>query len=153
MSGTMLQWECQGATCYGSAGRHTVAAILPSGTPDSPSRLLWGCLGRSDIAHGLPAAQAACQAAWEAFVSHAGLVPAGEADGWRPIAEAPRDGTPVLVAIAGGDFNACSAQWDIRRGCWTYPCAVHGPGLDPTHWCPLPGPPVATGHLRSGSGT
>lgn len=77
MSGTMLQWECHGATCYGSAGRHTVATILPSGTPDSPTRLLWGCLGRSGIAHGLPAAQAACQAAWEAFVSAAGLVSAG----------------------------------------------------------------------------
>lgn len=77
MSGTVLQWECHGATCYGTAGRHTVATILPSGTPDSPTRLLWGCLGRSDIAHGMPAAQAACQAAWEAFVAAAGLVPAG----------------------------------------------------------------------------
>lgn len=143
MSGTGLRWEEHGATCYGTAGRHTVAMILPSGTPDTPTRLLWGCLGRSDIAHDLPAAQAACQAAWAAFVADAGLVSAGEADGWRSIETAPTDETRILLYARGGTI----AVGHCYRGPEGFAAARYildgatlpHPGI--THWRPLPKPP------------
>lgn len=153
-----LRWErgCEpGASLHGLlvgySGEVCVAEIVErpaDGDDGSNSEWLWRVLFDSHheadgCEHTSEAARAAAEAAWAEWCASAALVPAGEADGWRPIAEAPRDGTPVLVAIAGGDFNAGTAQWDVDRGCWTYPCAVHGPGLDPTHWMPLPEPPGA----------
>jgi hypothetical protein len=84
------------------------------------------------------------------------IAPQGpEEGGWRPIATAPRDGTPILAfcvhpnaRLAGED----SAEWteivttrwiDFNGGGWTWNgiCGVH------THWQPLPTapPPPAKG--------
>ncbi len=58
---------------------------------------------------------------------------------WRPIAEAPKDDTHILVYApedfnpAGHYFLACwyeGDQWDFSEGI-----------CDPTHWQPLPEPP------------
>jgi len=82
---------------------------------------------------------------YAAMLSSAPPPPAVE--GWRDIATAPRDGTPILVA------NACNgavydARWEERGG--------NGPGwvdgvidlcedeivYSPSHWQPLPPPPA-----------
>jgi hypothetical protein len=64
-----------------------------------------------------------------------------EAEGWRDIASAPKDGTPVLLTARGGQVGVC--VW-IRQ--WLY----HGVGAtpadwwdEPSHWRPLPEPPEA----------
>lgn len=58
---------------------------------------------------------------------------------WQPIETAPRDGTPILVAVEGGRFYADKAEWTASG--WAYPCHNHGPEISPTHWMPLPPPP------------
>lgn len=61
-----------------------------------------------------------------------------EAKGWRDIATAPRDGSPVLVFSAEyGTQEVC--RWDERRRCWG---RYAGYSFSPvTHWRPLPPPP------------
>lgn len=58
---------------------------------------------------------------------------------WQPIETAPMDGTRVLLAtpsgrIADGSFHA---RYDI----WAWPYVM----VNPTHWMPLPEPPVSQG--------
>lgn len=66
------------------------------------------------------------------------------AGGWRDMADAPRDGTFVLVwsPIPDGDPEDCihiaycdgnGKSWDDPDRGWVKP--------DPTHWQPLPAPP------------
>jgi|KBSMisStandDraft_5_1062788.scaffolds.fasta_scaffold524361_3 hypothetical protein len=61
---------------------------------------------------------------------------------WRPISEAPKDGTWILGTNA--DKIPCVVGWDEIYGCW----GTHYPGYErkmksfvPTHWMPLPAPP------------
>ena len=63
-------------------------------------------------------------------------------EGWRPIAEAPKDGTFLLLWIP----TATGARWSIgywnaKRGepCWWEPYTMR---VKPTHFMPLPAPPV-----------
>lgn len=86
-----------------------------------------------------------------------------DAHGWRPIAEAPRDGTRVVVYTTGG--HALVASWQfaccigsdgteadawmaqgIHPRCWTDGICWERneddePSDAPTHWQPLPAPP------------
>lgn len=55
---------------------------------------------------------------------------------WQPIATAPRDGTRIIVAWANGAVE--SAQFWTRDGKWNGHSRTN-----PTHWMPLPAPPVA----------
>lgn len=68
------------------------------------------------------------------------------ADGWQPIATAPKDGTAILIYPAWGHYpngeRPGEAYWFTSPRCarWqianlTIPCV-------PTHWRPLPPPPV-----------
>lgn len=61
-----------------------------------------------------------------------------DSQGWRDIATAPRDGSPVLVFSAEyGTQEVC--RWDERRRCWG---RYAGYSFSPvTHWRPLPPPP------------
>ena len=59
---------------------------------------------------------------------------------WQPIETAPKDGTKVIVCIAGKEYNSDCAFW--RRGYWVI---YKGSVLiilefEPTHWMPLPTP-------------
>lgn len=78
-------------------------------------------------------------------LSDAGLL----AGGWRPISEAPRDGTPVIAHwphLGGRAVVAWVTQAGRRPRTWT---ASHSfgylgrmaEGSEPTHWMPLPSPP------------
>ena len=62
---------------------------------------------------------------------------------WRRIATAPRDGTPVLTFHPdSGEPRIALSQW--RFGGWFDFWSELGPAIDaePTHWMPLPEPPV-----------
>ena len=69
-----------------------------------------------------------------------------EAEGWRDISTAPKDGTIVLVYVP--DFDKVTEAWFCEQtGLWPRdnayseegePCNI---GL-PTHWRPLPAPPT-----------
>ncbi len=72
---------------------------------------------------------------------------------WQPIATAPKDGTPIQIAVAGSGlttgvhwvkrrvlsayFNAQGNSW-VVEGQWAknVPAKI-------THWMPLPDPPEA----------
>ena len=87
--------------------------------------------------------------------------PEGMVGGWRPIETAPKDGTLILVHFGTKGVRAVS--WDSpfhdevteENGIWCVDDDKHGPyGLRgyldghpsaPTHWMPLPAPPLAVG--------
>jgi hypothetical protein len=79
---------------------------------------------------------------------------------WQPIETAPRDGTWLLLAGGECDYDESSdnkgrivsAQWTTKRnsstakGHWQfawYDGGYYGEYENPTHWMPLPAPPVS----------
>jgi hypothetical protein len=67
---------------------------------------------------------------------------ADDADGWRPIETAPKDGTRILVwreAVVPGapycDVTAWPKNW---TGLWPTAYMHYADGHEPTHWQPLP---------------
>ena len=66
---------------------------------------------------------------------------AAEAEAWRPIEEAPRGGTRVLVLMRDG--HAVTASWDDDYHGWI--SSIGGPLQYVTHWSPLPAPPTQKG--------
>lgn len=60
---------------------------------------------------------------------------------WKPIAEAPRDGTMVLALYRG----LCQPmRWDHNFSCWEHVgiLSTESPGGEPTHFMPLPPAPA-----------
>ena len=57
---------------------------------------------------------------------------------WRPIAEAPRDGTSVLLGWSGHDDWTCTACWS--EGGWSADNYLEWM-TQPTHFRPLPPAP------------
>ena len=84
--------------------------------------------------------------------------------GWKPIATAPKDGTLILVHFKSKGVRAVS--WDSpfhdevteENGIWCVDDDKHGPyGLRgynddgptaPTHWMPLPAPPLPASEAK-----
>lgn len=64
-----------------------------------------------------------------------------QSDGWKPIAEAPKDGTRF---IAWGP-NVAVAECEYRAAWFSYPAGWYRtnqhPRVEITHWMPLPDPP------------
>jgi hypothetical protein len=66
----------------------------------------------------------------------------GEAEGWRDIESAPKDGTNILLAHALAVFDG---YWDVYANGWVddvtdlYEDKIT---YQPTHWRPLPEPPT-----------
>ena len=67
---------------------------------------------------------------------------------WQPIESAPKDGTRVLLWT--GNLSALPTGtemvWSATVGWWDREMShqwIHGSGVDPTHWMPLPAPPTA----------
>ena len=77
--------------------------------------------------------------------------------GWQPIETAPRDGTEILMT---NGVNVSSGQWFSEYGgTYDQEGAPNGDGCDdgwsdwsggmqpdPTHWMPLPPPPIEADH-------
>ena len=66
---------------------------------------------------------------------------------WKPIESAPRDGTPILVCVTysrqEGGWH--TEQWvDWTGGTYVWPMFQQRVDIlfPPTHWMPLPKPPV-----------
>lgn len=57
---------------------------------------------------------------------------------WQPIETAPKDGTMVLIAWAGGGYPRTS-RWLHNSQGWAVATTQT---LDPTHWMPLPPSPT-----------
>jgi hypothetical protein len=73
---------------------------------------------------------------------------------WRPISEAPKDGTQILTVVKG--FTPTIAWFDGKE--WVNPfllisrlkwdvcqdemVSIDEDGYVPTHWMPLPNPPI-----------
>ena len=82
-----------------------------------------------------------------------GILAALEAEqnnGWLPIASAPKDADVILLYLDGSGVQP--GYWDEDRGRWLA-CETHGLTgggwhADPTHWMPLPDPPVAKAERR-----
>lgn len=73
------------------------------------------------------------------------LTDAQAAHGWQPIATAPKDGSVIIGYDASRIYEPEEGIGSVefmrwRDGCWMDP-ATHS--MKPTHWMPLPAPPVA----------
>jgi hypothetical protein len=86
---------------------------------------------------------------WSLRLALRAALEAADAAAWRPIAEAPKDGTHLLIGIAGGKYHACDAwydgfvcDWITRRSGsrWTRVT------IPITHFRPLPSPPKGVAH-------
>lgn len=67
--------------------------------------------------------------------------PAEPSEAWQPIETAPRDGTRFLATEDGRDHYALAWNSD---GYWESYCGQHVTQTpEPTHWQPLPKPPLA----------
>jgi hypothetical protein len=58
---------------------------------------------------------------------------------WQPIETAPKDGTHILVQTPFGMTTAYSTGYFIWTG--VFSADYDNPGIEPTHWMPLPEPP------------
>ena len=63
---------------------------------------------------------------------------------WRPIETAPKDGTQIIIAVADADdeFEPGWAFWSERFNNWMIPTTARGYEMYPTHWMPMPEPPL-----------
>lgn len=67
---------------------------------------------------------------------------------WQPIETAPKDGVPVLIfglPSSIGGTRVAMARWDKKHGLWKFQThSAWGSCVKgfPTHWMPLPKPPV-----------
>ena len=66
--------------------------------------------------------------------------PTAQAEGWRPISTAPRDGTEVLADTSG--LGRVVVYWDNEESQWGTGLGYLDRGA-PTHWMPLPPPPTS----------
>lgn len=71
--------------------------------------------------------------------------PLGNVGGWQPIETAPMDGTDILLWFGHsvGWISLCKWYQKKKRG-WCWVCSYdHKAHLwEPTHWMPLPEPPM-----------
>lgn len=75
---------------------------------------------------------------------------------WLPIEMAPQDGTEILGYRNGRIATACRVPRDDCE-MWTFAGTTAAidiaPHLKPTHWMPLPAPPIEAAHNITGSKT
>ena len=72
-----------------------------------------------------------------------------EANGWRPIETAPKDGAKFDVWMGRDGYRICDVYWSDIQGCLSTD-GVYGPEEptplaaypQPTHWRPLPAAPT-----------
>ena len=93
---------------------------------------------------------------WEAAVGAGGVSgplmgiaapPTAQAEGWRAISTAPRDGTEVLADTSG--LGRVVVYWDDEESQWGTGLGYLDRGA-PTHWMPLPPPPTSAEGVKHG---
>lgn len=79
---------------------------------------------------------------------------------WQPIETAPKDGTEILVYVRGDSLFPTAAAYKSARyfdkeygdpdymeegwyWAFGYPSDFHEGTIEPTHWMPMPEPPIA----------
>jgi len=81
----------------------------------------------------------------EADTEAAAIAAWNRRSGWRPIEEAPRDGTAIFGCNYEmghrGMVSFNGHEWEMVNGLTNMPMGI---GFYPTHWQPLPTPPEAT---------
>jgi hypothetical protein len=84
-----------------------------------------------------------------------------EGDGWQDIASAPKDGTRMLLWLSAPWSKVECARWYEPWHNWQVGCLPADPGREeitgigsavPTHWRPLPAPPLASTSPPMGEG-
>ena len=73
--------------------------------------------------------------------------PTAQAEGWRSMETAPRDGTEVLANTAG--LGRAVVYWDDEEHKWGTGLGYLDRGA-PTHWMPLPPPPTSAEGVEHG---
>lgn len=63
--------------------------------------------------------------------------------GWRPIETAPCDGTEILL-YEGFQPHIGAGYWNTADAEWRSSCGNSALWKSPTHWMPLPDPPLPT---------
>jgi len=65
---------------------------------------------------------------------------------WKRIKTAPKNGTPILLRLESGDAvvgRFVSGVWQVSLSAITDVLAFSVMTMaEPTHWCPLPPPPL-----------
>lgn len=64
-------------------------------------------------------------------------------DGWQPIETAPKDNTRIIVYC--NDFWETIVRWNSLLGDFWLDDSMDTPDGEPTHWMPLPSPPITNG--------
>jgi hypothetical protein len=97
----------------------------------------------------LPVLRAICQRAGALSRREAGETPLQ--DGWQEIATAPKDGRVLLFNPdeGGSHWSVQTGAWNDDASQWMYDCDMealrpaYSAAHQPTHWQPLPAPPIA----------
>lgn len=86
-----------------------------------------------------------CEECGEVFSEDPALA-ATQPSPWRPIAEAPRDGTRILACPCfSGGGAVYQVRWRVmKRVPSRWESELGAVPLEPTHWMPLPAPPEVT---------
>jgi hypothetical protein len=87
-----------------------------------------------------------CAEDWETRILYT-HPPTAQAEGWRPISTAPRDGTEVLADTSG--LGRVVVYWDDEESQWGTGLGYLDRGA-PTHWMPLPPPPTSAEGVEHG---
>jgi len=69
---------------------------------------------------------------------------------WQPIETAPKDGPPILIYDSGDSWSGIIEPepviyvcvWEGWNKCWVEADGEQYSVFKPTHWMPLPEPPV-----------
>lgn len=64
------------------------------------------------------------------------------ADQWQLIKHAPRDGSRFLAWTIGRGWGAAGPTYLVEIARWSGNYFASTSGATPTHWMPLPAPPV-----------
>ena len=85
---------------------------------------------------------AALREDWRRWARNA--IAAADRAAWRPISEAPKDGTRITLAVAGGRVWPQCWWRKMQRVPDRWESFIGRVPINPTHWMPLPSPPESS---------
>jgi hypothetical protein len=137
-----------------TTNQRAVEELLPCPFCNSPAEYL----GSEANGYEVGCSRCGAKAGWGDYGYQAAQKWNRRTPGWRPISEAPRDGTDVLVYVRGETLYPTAAHYDTPeyfekeygdreymeegwRWSFGYPTDFHEETIEPTHFMPLPPPP------------